>query len=70
MIKITNGTDVKEVTSGMYKSLYSFMGYKPVGTKREPKQVVKEPEKVIEVEKKDIEEVKEIKKDSPKPSKK
>lgn len=68
MIKITNGTDVKEVTNGMYRSLYSYMGYKPVGTKSEPKPVVKEPEKVIE-EKKDVE-IKEVKKEFPKVSKK
>ena len=66
MIKITNGTDVKEVTNGMYKSLYSFMGYKPVGTKNESKPVVKEPEKVVE----EKEEVKEVKKEFPKASKK
>ena len=69
MIKITNGIDTKEVTNGMYKSLYSTMGYKPVGTKNEPKPVVKEPEKVVE-EKEIVEEVKEVKKEFPKSSKK
>ena len=69
MIKITNGTDIKEVTNGMYKSLYSTMGYKPVDTKSESKPVVKEPEKVVE-EKKIVEEVKEVKKSFLKSSKK
>lgn len=63
MIKITDGTNVKEVTVGMYKSLYSNMGYKPVDIKNESKQVKEEP-KVIEPKVEPVkEEVKEVPKE-------
>ena len=47
MIKITNGNDTKIVTKGMFENLYSGMGYKIVGDKKELKQV----EKPVEVKK-------------------
>lgn len=57
MIKITNGSDTKIVTKGMFNDLYSAMGYKPVKnnvkvepkveTKVEPKEIVKEKEEKV-----------------------
>lgn len=47
MIKITNGTNILNVTTGLYNSLYSRMGYRPVGAKKVEKTVepVKETKK-------------------------
>ena len=44
MIKITNGTNTMDVTTGLYNGLYSKLGYKPVGAK---------PEKIVETVKKE-----------------
>lgn len=57
MIKITNGTDVKVVTKGMFDSLYSGMGYRPVVNKNESKVVKEETPKVSEEEKVEVKEV-------------
>ena len=60
MIKITDGTNEKIVTKGMFDSLYSTMGYRPVVTKKvEPKVVepkVVEPKVVTEVKETVVEE--------------
>lgn len=66
MIKITNGTDVKVVTKGMFDSLYSYMGYRPVGQKVESKPVIEEKKEEIQepsVEKEEKVEVKEVHKE-------
>ena len=47
MMKITNGTNTMTTTLGLFNSLYSKMGYKPVGAKAEkPVEPVKEKEVV------------------------
>ena len=57
MIKITNGTDVKVVTKGMFDSLYSGMGYRPVVNKNESRVVKEETPKVSEEKKVEVKEV-------------
>ena len=63
MIKITNGTDERVCTKGLFDSLYSYMGYKPVDNKNESKPKVEEPKVVEEPVK--VEEVKEEVKEVP-----
>lgn len=64
MIKITDGINTREVTLGMYESLYRNMGYKPVDAiKNEPKKEIKVEQPKIEEPKK--EEVKEVRKERP-----
>lgn len=43
MVKITNGINVLEVTSGAYAGIYKDQGYKPVTVEKSKKQA--EPEK-------------------------
>lgn len=55
MIKITNGSDVIEVTSGAFKSIYSGIGFVPVkeesagvnGDAITPDNVIFDPDKVF-----------------------
>lgn len=56
MIKITDGTNEKIVTKGMFDSLYSYMGYRPVNTKKVEQKVVEtKKEEVNEIKKPEVE---------------
>lgn len=44
MVKITNGTNVFEVTDGAYNSIYRHQGYQVIGDKAEQEFVPEKPD--------------------------
>jgi hypothetical protein len=54
MVKITDGTNTKEVTKGMFDNLYSHMGYRLIEKQNESKPVQEKP-KEVKPEVKDVE---------------